>query len=130
MWGETTTGTPQSSDYAMNPQITQNSQYSAGLEQDLLSLPTVSITTDIPNMWSATQSASTNPGIYTNEENLTQTGGVSMVVPASFEYFNSAARSACSRTSACKWKAGPHATRSTSCIISAWSSRPIMGRRR
>ena len=80
---------PQAANYAMNPQITQNPLYSAGLEQDLLSLPTVSITTDIPNMWSAVQSQSTNPGIYTNDDNLDQSNGVSMVVPASFEYFNS-----------------------------------------
>ena len=88
VWGETTSGTPQPTNYAMNPAITQNPLYSAGLTQDLLSLPTVSITTDIPNMWSAAQSASTNSGIYTNEENLTQSNGVSITVPASFEYFN------------------------------------------
>ncbi|MGO9111484.1 MAG: CotH kinase family protein, partial [Thermoguttaceae bacterium] len=89
IWGENDGGSPQSPNYAMNPQITQNPLYSAGLEQDLLSLPTVSITTDIPNMWSAMQSQSLNPGIYTNDDNLDQSNGVSMIVPASFEYFNS-----------------------------------------
>ena len=92
-WGETTSGTSQAANYAMNTQITQNPLYSAGLQQDLLAIPTVSITTDIPNVWSATQSETTNPGIYTNETNLVQgsVNGIAlkMEVPASFEYFNS-----------------------------------------
>jgi hypothetical protein len=88
VWGEDTNGNPEPADYAMNAQITQNSLYSAGLVQDLESIPTISITTDVPNMWSATQSQTTNSGIYTNDANLQQIDGVSMVVPASFEYFN------------------------------------------
>jgi hypothetical protein len=92
-WGETTSSTTQAANYAMNTQITQNALYSSGLTQDFLSLPTVSITTDIPNFVSAVQSQTTNPGIYSNETNLVQ-GSVSgialkMEVPASFEYFNS-----------------------------------------
>ena len=89
VWGENDSGSPQAASYGLNTTITQSPLYSAGLEQDLLSLPTVSITTDIPNMWSPVQSQSTNPGIYTNDDNLDQSNGVSMEVPASFEYFNS-----------------------------------------
>ena len=68
VWGEDTNGNPQAANYAMNPQITQNPLYPRRLQQDLLSLPTVSITTDIPNIFDATQSQTTNTGIYTNED--------------------------------------------------------------
>ncbi len=92
LWGEDTNGNPQTSNYGMNPQITQNPLYAATLEQDLLSLPTVSIVSDIPNIFDGTQSQTTNTGIYTNETNLVQgsVGGVplQMEAPASLEYFD------------------------------------------
>ena len=88
LWGEDTNGNPQASNYAMNPQITQNPLYSAALQQDLLSLPTVSIVSDIPNIFDGTQSQTSNTGIYTNESNLVQSIPVQMEVPASFEYFD------------------------------------------
>ena len=89
VWGEDTSGNPQAANYAMNPQITENPLYSAGLEQDLLSLPTVSIVSDVSNIFDPTQSQTTNTGIYTNENNLVQSNGVDLVVPGSFEYFDS-----------------------------------------
>lgn len=88
VWGVDTNGNPQAPNYAMNPQITQNQLYAATLQQDLLSLPTVSLTSDVSNIFDATQSASANTGIYTNEQNLTQSNGVSLIAPASFEYFD------------------------------------------
>jgi hypothetical protein len=88
-WGDNGSGEPQPANYGMNPAITQNPLYSAGLEQDLLSLPTISITTAIPNLFSSNLSPSTNSGIYTNLDNLEQSNGVQLEVPASFEYFNS-----------------------------------------
>jgi fibronectin type 3 domain-containing protein len=89
VWGENESGQPQPANYAMNPAITQNPLYAAGLEQDLLSIPTVSLTTDVSNMFSADQDPLNNPGIYSNLDNLNQSNGVSLAVPASFEYFNS-----------------------------------------
>ncbi|MGA2035092.1 MAG: lamin tail domain-containing protein, partial [Thermoguttaceae bacterium] len=93
VWGEDTGGNPLPANYAMNTQITQSPLYSAGLQQDLLSIPTVSISTAVSNMFDATQSQTTNTGIYTNETNLVQ-GSINgvplqMTAPASFEYFNS-----------------------------------------
>ena len=88
VWGENTGGGPQAPNYAMNPAITQNPLYAAGLQQDLLSLPTVSIVSDVSNIFDPTQSQSANTGIYTNENNLVQSNGVDLVVPGSFEYFD------------------------------------------
>ena len=91
VWGLNTSGTAQAANYAMNPQITTNPLYAAGLQQDLFSLPTVSIVTDVSNLFDPSQtanpSATDNTGIYSNVNNLLQ-NGVSMEVPASFEYFS------------------------------------------
>ena len=80
-WGSQTAA------YAMNPVITQT-QTTAQWVTDLESLPTISIVTDVPNMWDTSTSQTTNTGIYSNNANLIKTGGVSMETPASFEYFN------------------------------------------
>lgn len=88
LWGVDTNGNPQQSNYAMNPQITQNPLYAAGLKQAMLSLPSVSIVTDVSKMFDATQSASANTGIYTNEQNLVQTNGISLTAASSVEYFD------------------------------------------
>src|SRR5262249_47260070 len=92
VWGEDTGSNPQTSNYAMNPQITQNPLYAAAMQQDLLSLPTVSSFSDIPSIFDGTQSHTKNTVLNANETNLVQgsVGGVplQMEVPASFEYFD------------------------------------------
>ena len=88
-WGLNTSGGVQATNYGMNPAII-STQTTAAWVQDLLSLPTISITTDISNLFDPSTtpdpSATQNTGIYTNVNNLLK--NISMTVPASFEYFN------------------------------------------
>ena len=89
-WGLDTSGNVQATNYGMNQGIIAT-QTNAAWVQDLLSLPTVSITTAIPNLFDASTTpnptATDNTGIYTNVNN--ELKNLSMEVPASFEYFNS-----------------------------------------
>ena len=78
-------------DYEMDPEITQNPKYSGLMETALLALPTISIVTDISNLFShSTDPDSGGIYIYTGpaEENGSELGG-GWERPASVEYFSS-----------------------------------------
>ncbi len=88
-WGLNTSGGVQAANYGMNPAIV-GTQSTAAWVQDLLSLPTISITTNISNLFDGSTtpdpSATQNTGIYTNVNNMLK--NIQMEVPVSFEYFN------------------------------------------
>ena len=69
-WGST------AADYEMDPDVVNNPSYSGRIRDSLLSLPTMSIVTDMDNLFGAR-------GIYSNSG----AGGVAWERPASIEYF-------------------------------------------
>jgi len=78
-------------DYEMDPEITQDSKYSGLIETALLSLPTISIVTDISNLFAhSTDPDSGGIYIYTGpaDEGGAELGG-GWERPASVEYFSS-----------------------------------------
>ena len=86
---------------------------------------------DVANMFSAVQSQTTNPGIYTNLKQ-SQSGRRDFVGGAGVVrvFQPRAVRSVCKPTWACRWKGALAAIRNISCTTSAWSFRRTSDRRR
>lgn len=64
LWPNPVSGGPttQAIDYGMDPEVTGDGRYSALMDDALLAIPTVSIVTDLPNLFDASTGIYVNPG--------------------------------------------------------------------
>lgn len=71
-------------DYQMDPRITTDPAYRDSLKQSLMSIPTMSLVSDVDNFFDATK------GIYANTAKSVTSNyaGAAMIVPGSVEYFD------------------------------------------